>query len=357
MKRVAAVHVWMQRWLLLLFVGVYAAGTVFPAPALALRGVTLANIEQLGDEGKIELPMLLLATLLFVAGLSTKPRELSKVARSPFLGLAGTLANVVLPLGLTLVCALVLRAWPDRAQAQSILVGLALIAAMPIGGASTAWAQNARASAALSLGLVWISTVASPGITPLSLRAVGAVTEGRWSEALYRLASDGSSVFVIITVLVPSLLGLAARLVLPTIALDNALPVIKLVNLACLLLLNYCNSSKALPQLLEDPDWVFIACSSAITTVMCVAAFAVGWWLPKLFKASHEDRVAMTFGLGMNNNGTGLTLAAKAFANEPFVLVPIIIYNLVQQLLAALVTIFVRKAGSSSSPAESTVRA
>jgi hypothetical protein len=43
------------------------------------------------------------------------------------------------------------------------------------------------------------------------------------------------------------------------------------------------------------------------------------------------------FGLGMNNNGTGLVLASLALANHPKVMIPIIFYNLVQQVFAGYV--------------------
>ena len=40
------------------------------------------------------------------------------------------------------------------------------------------------------------------------------------------------------------------------------------------------------------------------------------------------------FGLGMNNNGTGLVLASMALTEHPQVMVPIIFYNLVQHVVA-----------------------
>jgi BASS family bile acid:Na+ symporter len=43
------------------------------------------------------------------------------------------------------------------------------------------------------------------------------------------------------------------------------------------------------------------------------------------------------YGLGMNNNGTGLVLAGAALAAHPQVLLPIIVYNLVQHLVAGAV--------------------
>jgi hypothetical protein len=42
-------------------------------------------------------------------------------------------------------------------------------------------------------------------------------------------------------------------------------------------------------------------------------------------------------GLGMNNNGTGLVLASLALADHPKVMIPVILYNLVQYVFAGYV--------------------
>ena len=42
------------------------------------------------------------------------------------------------------------------------------------------------------------------------------------------------------------------------------------------------------------------------------------------------------FALGMNNNGSGLVLAASALAAHPNVLLTIVAYNLVQQVAAGV---------------------
>jgi BASS family bile acid:Na+ symporter len=55
------------------------------------------------------------------------------------------------------------------------------------------------------------------------------------------------------------------------------------------------------------------------------------------------------FGLGMNNNGTGLVLAAGALSAYPRVLLPIIFYNLVQHLVAGAVSAISERFGG---PAE-----
>jgi bile acid:Na+ symporter, BASS family len=49
------------------------------------------------------------------------------------------------------------------------------------------------------------------------------------------------------------------------------------------------------------------------------------------------------YGLGMNNNGTGLVLAALVLTAYPRVMVPIIFYNLVQHLVAGGVQEVIRQ--------------
>lgn len=53
-----------------------------------------------------------------------------------------------------------------------------------------------------------------------------------------------------------------------------------------------------------------------------------------MFKLAEAEQVSLMYGLGMNNNGTGLVLASLVLASYPQVMVPIILYNLVQHLVA-----------------------
>jgi BASS family bile acid:Na+ symporter len=52
--------------------------------------------------------------------------------------------------------------------------------------------------------------------------------------------------------------------------------------------------------------------------------------MSRFFKLDQAERVSLMFGLGMNNNGTGLVLASLALSSYPNIMVPIIFYNLVQ---------------------------
>lgn len=102
-------------------------------------------------------------------------------------------------------------------------------------------------------------------------------------------------------------------------------------------MLNYSNASVSLPQAIADHDVDFLAVTLGITAGLCLTAFAAAYWLSCLFKTDQADRVSLMYGLGMNNNGTGLVLASLALASFPRVMVPIILYNLVQHLMAGSV--------------------
>jgi BASS family bile acid:Na+ symporter len=96
----------------------------------------------------------------------------------------------------------------------------------------------------------------------------------------------------------------------------------------------------------RNPDWDFLALSAFITVAMCASAFAMGWLIPRGFDADRSDQTAMMFGMGMNNNGTGLVLASTALVGHAQVLLPIILYNLVQQIVAGVVDQSSRSGGT-----------
>jgi BASS family bile acid:Na+ symporter len=190
---------------------------------------------------------------------------------------------------------------------------------------------------ALSLGLVLSSTVLSPIITPVALQVFGEMASEEYETVLQDLAAYGSGAFLGLWIVLPSVLGLAVRFTVPETRLTAVMPFIKLINSIVLLLLNYSNGSVSLPQAVAERDFDFLAVTLGITTVLCITAFASGYGLSRLFKVDQADRVSLMYGLGMNNNGTGLVLASLVLGSYPRVMVPIIFYNLVQHLVAGTV--------------------
>jgi BASS family bile acid:Na+ symporter len=279
----------------------------------------------------------MLAFLLFSAGLGVQTGELTNLLRHPLLLVAGLAVNLLVPIAYIFGVSWTMQLWHNPEEVQNILVGLALVASMPIAGSSTAWSQNANGNLALSLGLVLFSTFLSPLTTPVALHSVGWVTTGDYSEDLHELAGGGAGGFLVVSVIVPSLLGIVARRPLGEARLRSARPLLKLLNSLNLLLLNYSNASVSLPQTIADPDWDFLAVILAVVVTLCVLSFAAGWLIARWVRADSPQQVSLMFGLGMNNNGTGLVLATMALAEHPLVLLPILFYNLIQHLVAGCV--------------------
>jgi BASS family bile acid:Na+ symporter len=272
--------------------------------------------------------------LLFNAGLGVRLTQLRGLVRSPGALGAGLVANLLIPIAYIAGISMAMRPWHNPDEVQNILVGLALIASMPIAGASTAWSQNADGDLALSLGLVLGSTFLSPMVTPIALHTVGFVTTGDYSEDLHELASGHTEAFLAIGVLAPSVLGILAGRLLGPARVAAVKPDLKLLNSLILLVLNYSNAAISLPQAIADPDVDFLAITLATVGSLCVLAFAVGWGIARLLGSGRDQQVALMFALGMNNNGTGLVLASMAMADHPRVMLPIIFYNMVQHLVA-----------------------
>jgi BASS family bile acid:Na+ symporter len=276
----------------------------------------------------------MLGILLFNAGLGVRASELKRLASNPAPLGVGLVANLLVPIAFIFGVSWALGFWHNPDEVQNILVGLALVASMPIAGSSTAWAQNADGDLALSLGLVVASTLVSPIMTPLALHAVGLMASGDYASSLHQLATHGTGAFLAVCVVFPSMLGIALRPVLGERASAALRPWLKLANAVNLLVLCYANAAVSLPQAIAHPDLDFLAAIVAITAGLCLTAFGSGWGLGRLLKLDAGGRASMMYGLGMNNNGTGLVLASLAFADRPRILLPIIIYNLVQQVIA-----------------------
>lgn len=321
-------------WLL---VASYAIAAAAPQAGLAIKNVSLGRFQLFGEHIHLSLPLLLLALLLLNAGLGVQTEQLRYLLRRPWVLAAGLASNLFLPVAYIFVVAQTMRLWHNPDEVQNILVGLALVAAMPIAGSSTAWTQNANGDLTLSLGLVLFSTLLSPLTTPLTFDLVEHMAEGKYARALDALETEGGGVFLIFCVILPSLSGIVLRPAIGEARINAAKPTLKLLNSINLIVLNYSNASVSLPQTIAQPDWDFLGVTLFIVVGMCVLAFTAGWVLSRLFQIELPHRISLMFGLGMNNNGTGLVLATMALSHFPKVMLPIIFYNLVQHLVAGSV--------------------
>jgi BASS family bile acid:Na+ symporter len=321
-------------WLLL---GSYAVAALCPAVGLWIRSVSFGRFGIVGQDTELTLSMLMLAFLLLNAGLGVQTAQLRTLLRSPSVLLAGLVANLLMPIALTYGLIQAMRFWHNPDEVQNLLVGLALVASMPIAGSSTAWSQNSNGNLALSLGLVVSSTLLSPLTTPLTLQSASLMTTGEYAQALRELAVYGSEGFLVAGVLAPAVLGIGLSRAIGEARIASARPAVKLANSVNLLLLNYSNASVALPQTVAEPDWDFLAVILASVVLLCVFSFATGWLVARLLRTDAAQGTSLMFGLGLNNNGTGLVLASMALSGQPRVMLPIILYNLIQHLVAGAI--------------------
>jgi BASS family bile acid:Na+ symporter len=326
-----------HRHLLWFLIGAYLIAMVVPIPGLWIRSVSFGEINFFSQKTSISLLMIMLAILMFNAGLGLKFSDLKSLMQKKYLLLAGLAANLIIPIVYIYGMTIPMRLWYEPFEVQYILVGLALVAAMPIAGSSTAWAQNSNGNLALSLGLVFFSTILSPIVAPVTFNIFGEMASEEYEKVLHGLAAYGSGGFLGLWVVMPALTGIAARLMVSEDGQTGGMGYLKLINSIVLLLLNYSNASVSLPQAMAERDYDFLAITLAITAGLCLALFAAGYGLSRLFKLNRPEGVSLMFGLGMNNNGTGLVLASLVLSAYPNIMVPIIFYNLVQHIVAGTV--------------------
>lgn len=323
-------------WIVLLL---YSIAVIFPSLGISIRDISFGNLVWLDQSSiKLSLPLIMLSFLLFNAGLGVKHKELITITRQPGLLLVGLLGNLLVPLIFIFFVHLLGKSWHNLDEMQNILVGLAIVASMPIASSSTAWTQNSDGNLALSLGLVVCSTLFSSFTTPLVLHSVGFMTTGDYQEDLHELGDGGTGAFIIFSIVLPSLLGMLFHYLIGEERANNIKPFFKFLNSLVLMLLIYSNAAISLPKAIANPDWDFLILIALIVISLCAVTFTCGYLIAKIFKTDKAEQASLMFGLGMNNNGGALVLASMALADHPLVMLPIVFYNLAQQLIASIVS-------------------
>ncbi len=206
--------------------------------------------------------------------------------------LVGLVANLAVPLAYILTIMPIVSTWHNPREAGIVLLGLALVAAMPVAGSSTGWAQHSGGDMTLSLGLVLASTLLSPLTTPAAFRLLGAAAPDGLAAELRLLADSHAGAFLALWVLMPSIAGILVGAIMGqarALAVDRRL---KPVGPVVLLLLCYTNACACLPKALGNPDWDFLAITTGFAVGLCVLTFTSGHLLGRLLGADREARGA-----------------------------------------------------------------
>jgi BASS family bile acid:Na+ symporter len=124
--------------LIWLLIASYFVAAFFPRAGLKLRALQFGTLTLFSEQTQVSMPMVMLALLLFNAGLGVQPSQLRGLVRHPLPLAAGLAANLLVPIVYIFAISQLMRFWHNPDEVQKILIGLALVGSMPIAGSSTA---------------------------------------------------------------------------------------------------------------------------------------------------------------------------------------------------------------------------
>jgi BASS family bile acid:Na+ symporter len=331
--RVARWGALLHRFFLPAMIGVYVLAGVAPGPGAYVRNLAVKFPG--GHEERVS--MVLLAVLLFCAAAVIEWTEVRDLIEHPSTLLAGLLTCWFGPVLLVVIAGPLLSRLADAESTQGLLVGLALVAAMPVANSSAGWTQNARGNVTLSLGLIVLSILLSPLATPNLLKLMGLALSTEDTARIGRVVNEFSGWRFILWVILPSIAGAVAAWRLGARWIVRAKPWFRLITLATILVLNYANASLAVENIWksEQANIVLIASGLAISVAMIGILLALTQ--SRLTQLSRGSKIALVFSLSMKHTGLALVLAGEVLHDQPRVILVILLSTLAQHMTAAAV--------------------
>ena len=330
---------WMHRNFLLLLVGSYLLAAVLPEPGLKIRNLVLTAPS--GE--RVTAPLLLLALLLFCASVVVRWSQVQNLLQRPTILLFGLVAIWIVPGVLVGLLGWAIPLMMGEYITTGMMVGLALVAAMPVANSSVAWTQNAQGNVALSLGFIVLTIMLSPLATPQMLQLMRLTLSPAETAQCEQLITRFSGSFFIIWVLLPSFAGgVVSRLAGPQ-RIDKARNTFRTISAITLLTLNYTNASLAMPRVFNDEGTKTILISAALAIMLSVLGMLNAWILSRWLKLDDESRTSLIFGFSMKHTGLALVLAGEVLETEPRVILMIVLATLLQHIIAGVADWFLAR--------------
>lgn len=236
----------------------------------------------------------LLSVIMLGMGMTMRPADFAIIGRRPWALLLGVAAQyTIMPLlGFGVAHLLGLSA--------VLTAGMILVGAAPGGTASNVMVYLAKGDTPLSVAMTSVSTLIAPVLTPLLVLAL--VGES--------LPVDGWAMFrsILQIVLVPVVLGLLLRLLLPRVVercLD-VLPLLSVLGITAVVLAVVAGSASTL---LEVGLVLVLA-----VVLHNVGGLALGYAVGRATRMPVASRRAISIEVGMQNSGLAAALATVYFA-------------------------------------------
>lgn len=330
---ISALLKWIHVHFLWLLIGCYVFAAFLPEPGLVIRKLSWGN----PYAGEITAPMLLLAVLLFCAAAVVRWEQVWQLLRRPGILIMGLVCIWLVPSLFVGMLGWVVPLLLGETATSGTLVGLALVAAMPVANSSVAWTQNSRGNVALGLGLIVLTILLSPIATPQVLKLMGLALSPQDTAQCHELVKRFTGTFFIVWVILPSLAGMLFNRVAGAEFIERKRSWIRFVSALALLALNYTNASLALPGLFERPVWRAIFLAGGLAVALQVLGVASAWLLARMTSLDRESTTALVFAFSMKHTGLALVLAGEVLQQEPRVILLIVLATLLQHILAGFV--------------------
>ncbi len=330
---------WMHRNFLWLLVGSYLLAAVLPGPGLAIRNLVLTTPS--GD--KVTAPLLLLALLLFCAAVVIRWSQIQNLMQRPGILLLGLIAIWLVPGVLVGLLGWALPRLLGEYLTTGTMVGLALVAAMPVANSSVAWTQNAHGNVALSLGLIVLTIVLSPLAAPQMLNLMGLALSSQETDQCQKLVTRFSGAFFMIWVILPSLAGGAVNRLVGPKRIEKSRGTFRMVSAMTLLTLNYTNASLAMPKVFDSEGTKLVFVSAILAILLSAIGMLSAWLLARWTHLDNESRVSLVFGFSMKHTGLALVLAGEVLETEPRVILMIVLATLLQHIIAGVADWFLAR--------------
>ncbi len=341
-KNLSRIGSFVQAYMSLFIFGAYFLSIIVPQIGIYFTETNLINVSTKTGGFALNTPMICLSIILFNAVLCIKMNELKKISSYFPVILLALSANFLMALGYMLFVKHSFGTVLPVDALQQIIIGIAILSAVPIAGTASAWTQSVKGNVSITLGMILISTIMCPFYTPVIFQIFSNFTDSMFSQKLLNLTANGNTnIFLMLVILAPVFLGLITYAILNKKLLKKLCPLIRVINQACLLILCYSNASVVLPEkILGNPNFYDLLLTFTLATCFTFLTFMVGWILSRLIHLTIRDEMSLMFSEGLKNIGAAMVLASFGFPEYKNVTLFIIFFALTQQLVASYVKPF-----------------
>ena len=342
---------WLHRYFLVVLLATYALAGLFPGPGSRIREFAI----DLPGGGQERASMLLLAVLLFCASAVIQWSQVRDLLERPSVLLLGLLTAWLGPALVVVVFGPLLSWTAQNELTAGLMVGFALVAAMPVANSAAGWTQNAGGNIALCLALVVLSILLSPLATPNLLKMMGWALSAEDTQRIEQVVTQFSGWRFILWVILPSIVGAATAWAAGHRWIAHAKPTLRIISLLTILVLNYANASLAIEKVwISEPVGVILL-AAGIATLVSIVGITLATLVARLFGLSRASWIALAFGLSMKHTGLALVIAGEFIPGQPRVILVVLLTTVAQHLVAAAVDLHLQRARIAT--AEATVPA